>query len=792
MKKIRAEIKVKGVVQGVGFRPFVHRLAERYDIAGTVNNTSDGACITAEGTPENIDGFTAALRAEQPFLSRIEHVETSLKDATGEYRGFSIAESLTFAKRNTLISPDAAVCEDCLKEMLDPSDRRYRYPFINCTNCGPRFTIIRDVPYDRASTTMAAFPMCEECREEYTDIENRRYHAEPVCCPECGPHLSYAEAANEEMANDSVMPGSGNMNISRERLFDAECIRLAAKTLRDHRILAVKGLGGFHLACLFDDEETPAKLRKRKHRDERPFAVMCKDTETARRFCLVTPEEQKLLESPARPIVLLRKKDPASLMQISENRYVGVMLGYTPVHFLLFEEGLDSFVMTSANLSDLPIIFKNEEALEKLTGIADAFLMNDRDISTRCDDSLYCTAEGTEYPLRRSRGFVPYPLTLGMTGNMPCILACGAEQKASFALSKGNHIFPAQHIGDLKNIETLEHYKQQISHFENLFSIVPEMIACDLHPDYLSAEYAEERAKQEGLPLVRVQHHFAHMASCMADNELAGSVIGVIWDGTGLGTDGTVWGGEFLTGDYAGFERRGSLRAFRLPGGDRAVKEIWRVGASLLAECGLTEETGIFADRLLLVKKILASGIGSPLTTSMGRLFDGACSILGIRQESSYEGQGAVLLQAAADENCEDIFPYKVEKDEEGIWRFDYGPMFEKMILCCRENAQTAQPAAMFMNTLAAMTSEICCRIREETGISRAVLSGGCFQNLYLLEKVTKRLRADGFEVFRHRRVSCNDEGISLGQTAAAAALQRKRTGEKSHVSCGTAENNVY
>ena len=804
-KNIRAEIKVQGVVQGVGFRPFVHRLAKRYGLVGKVSNTSDGASITAEGSREALADFAAALGAEHPFLARIERVETVYGRATGEYRSFSIAGSRVFERRNTLISPDAAVCPDCLREMRDPANRRFRYPFINCTCCGPRFTIIEDVPYDRASTTMAKFTMCADCREEYTDIDNRRYHAEPVCCPVCGPHLSFIDG--KEWSERAYTFGGQEMP-------DSECIRRAAEALKNHRILAIKGLGGFHLACLFDQDQTPALLRARKHRDGKPFAVMCKDVGTARRFCEINDSEQALLESPARPIVLLRKKDPGSFPSVSENRYIGVMLGYTPVHFLLFDEGIDSMVMTSANRSDLPIIFENEEALTALSGVADAFLVNDRDIRTRCDDSVIYAVGDAPYPVRRSRGYVPYPLTYAPAETGPHILACGAEQKACFALTKGAYVFPSQHIGDLKNIETLEHYKQQIKHFENMFSIIPEAIACDLHPDYLSSEYASERAEKEQLPLVRVQHHFAHMVSCIADNALEGDVIGIIWDGTGLGTDGTVWGGEFLAGSCGHFERRGSLRPFRLPGGDRAVTEIWRIGASLMAECGLlTKEgcrggadrkaplpgedpargdtaAGVTPDRAAIVENMLSAGINSPVTTSMGRLFDGASSILGIRQEVTYEGQGAVLLETAAAEECDDIFPYGISKDEEGCWRFDYAPMFEMMLRMRGEQTGTDTLAAMFMNTMAAMAADICGRIREETGLSRAVLSGGCFQNLYLLERVTDRLRENGFEVFRHRRVPCNDEGICLGQAKAAAAMLKRMTGEE-YVSCGTAENNI-
>ncbi|MBQ1523865.1 MAG: carbamoyltransferase HypF, partial [Firmicutes bacterium] len=477
---IRANIKVRGIVQGVGFRPFIHRQVSGYGLKGWVRNTSDGAEIEVEGPEGLIDRFAEELWTKKPLLALIEDVRIDKTDDLRGYDRFEIAGSRDLGRRNTLISPDVAVCEDCLRELRDPSDRRYRYPYINCTNCGPRFTIIKDVPYDRAKTTMAEFPMCGTCEGEYTNIENRRYHAEPTCCPDCGPGLIYCRADGRPANGDPV--------------------KLAAEDLKAHRIVAVKGLGGYHLACLFDDDETPARLRERKRRDEKPFAVMCRDLDAARKICEVDETEERLLLSGARPIVLLKKKDRGSLMNVSENGRVGVMLPYTPVHHLLFGEGLESLIMTSANLSDLPIIYKDDEALRELADIADGFLMGEREIHTRCDDSLVYGFDGKAYPVRRSRGYVPYPLRLQGADNM--ILACGAEQKASFCISREGSVFPSQHIGDLKNLQTFDNYSRQIAHFENMFSVRPQKLVCDLHPDYLSTSYAEERSKNEGIPLI--------------------------------------------------------------------------------------------------------------------------------------------------------------------------------------------------------------------------------------------------------------------------------------------------
>ncbi len=599
------EIRIRGIVQGVGFRPFIHRLVRAHALKGSIRNTSSGVTLTLEGDEDRLSSFLRELPEKAPPLAVIEEIRTDRIPFQG-FSDFRIIESERQAERNTLISPDIGICPDCLREMRDPADRRYRFPFINCTNCGPRFTIIEDVPYDRAKTSMKAFPMCLNCESEYHDIENRRYHAQPDCCPVCGPSLQFYDAAGQPAAGDAA--------------------KLARSALKEGKILAVKGLGGFHLACRCEDPAIAVRLRRRKQRDEKPFAVMCRDLSAVKSICEVSAAEERILSGARKPIVLLKKKHPG-LEHLSENGWLGVMLPYTPLHVLLFEDGPDMLIMTSANLSDTPIIRDNAEALEALRGIADGFLMHDRRIQTRCDDSLCWVLDGQEYFARRSRGYVPQPLTVPQQETQ--ILACGAEQKASFCLGKGGHAFLSQHIGDLKNLETLEHYKQQIRHFERLFDIRPRALACDLHPDYLSTRYAQDRAEEEGIPLLQVQHHHAHMAACMADNGLEGPCLGLVWDGTGLGTDGTSWGGELLAGDYRDFRRLGSLRPIPLPGGDRAVKEPYRVAFSLLRGAGCPVGEVRDAEQL---SRLAEAGLNCPLSTGMGRLFDGIAAILGWRR----------------------------------------------------------------------------------------------------------------------------------------------------------------
>ena len=744
-------LKIRGIVQGVGFRPFVHKLVRRCGLSGYIKNTSSGVALELEGERPALERFVALLPEQAPVLAVIESMEASYSPELRGYEGFEIRQSQREEFRNTLISPDIGICEDCLRELRDPRDRRYRYPFINCTNCGPRFTIIKDIPYDRAKTSMVGFPMCPDCDREYHDIDNRRYHAQPDCCASCGPRVFYLDETGNEL------PGDG--------------IELAREALKAGKIIAIKGLGGMHLACRCDDEALVRELRRRKQRDEKPFALMCRDVDCVRRVCRLSEAEEKVLTSFRRPIVLLEKRQPG-LDYLSENGCLGVMLPYTPLHYLLFGDDLDMLVMTSANLSDTPILFKNDEALEKLRGIADGFLLHDREIQTRCDDSLCWVLEGKEYPARRSRGYVPFPLR--MEGTLQSVLACGAEQKASFCLSKGSYVFPSQHIGDLKNMETLENYTQQIAHFKHLFDIEPTLVTCDLHPDYMSTEYAQSL----GLPLVQVQHHHAHMAACMADNGLEGEVIGLVWDGTGYGTDGTAWGGECLTGGYAAFQRFGHILPMALPGGDRATKEIDRLAFSLLYAAGCDTS---FIPAAETYRAMLAAGLNCPLSSGMGRLFDGVAAILGIRTRCSYEGQGAILLEAAAKEKEEGVYPVSLSGRP---LVFDWREMVHAIVQDRQRGTETSVIAARFMNTLVEMAVKMAVAAREETGLNRVCLSGGSFQNMYIMHRLPDRLRDDGFQVYHHSRVSTNDEGIALGQLMIANAKWKG----KENVSCRTPE----
>ena len=728
-------IEVKGIVQGVGFRPFVHRLVEKWGFTGWVRNTSDGAELELCGARGALLHFIEELKHNAPPLALIESVEFS-EVKPGDYAGFEIIASEAHERMETLVSPDVGICADCRRELLDPHDRRYRYPFINCTNCGPRFTIIKSVPYDRASTSMSAFPMCRDCEREFGDIRDRRYHAQPDCCPVCGPRCFYLDAGGREIPGDAV--------------------ETARRELKAGRIVCVKGLGGMHLACL-PEPDIVGELRRRKRRDEKPFALMCRDAACARALCRVKDEEAAALEGFRKPIVLLEKLEPGALVHLSENGSLGVMLPYTPLHVLLLGDDIDCLVMTSANISETPIISGNAEALEALRGIADGFLLHDRDIQTKCDDSLIRIYAGRDYPLRRSRGYVPYPVTVPVKRRL---LACGAEQKASFCLSKPGHAFPSQHMGDLKNLETLTNWEEQIEHFAKLFDIVPEAIACDMHPDYLSTAYAEERAEREGIPLLRVQHHHAHMAACMADNSLEGGCLGLVWDGTGYGSDGAIWGGELLAGGYEGFRRVGSVRPVPLAGGDAAIDEIWRVGAAMLSGAGCDTEPFSRETGCETVLRMLATGTNSPLSSGMGRLFDGVCAILGIRRRASYEGQGAVLLEAAADALETGEYPFSFY-DAQGVLTLDWRDMLRALV---SDGAGAGVRAARFMNTLISAAAEQLRRVSKETGLGRVVLSGGVFQNMYIMNRLPERLRRMGLEVYTHSRVSCSDEGLSLGQ----------------------------
>ena len=744
MLERRIHLDISGVVQGVGFRPFLHRLTAQLCLSGWVRNTGTGVELELEGSVADLDAFLHSLRTQAPPLAVIRDVHcTLLPHCTGE-TGFRILPSSAPALRRALVSPDVGICPDCLRELRDRRDRRYRYPFLNCTNCGPRFTIVRDVPYDRERTSMAAFPMCPDCQREYDDITDRRYHAQPTCCPVCGPTLTFLDQTGAAVSVDAL--------------------EAAKAALRRGEIIAVKGLGAFHLACL-PKAESIALLRRRKGREEKPLALMCADLNAARSVCRISPAEEKLLSGWRRPIVLLQKGIyvPEGL---SDNRELGLMLPYTPLHALLSEE-FPLLVMTSANHSDCPAIIDDQEAVSALRGIADGFLLHDREIVTRCDDSLIRSFRGQEYLLRRSRGYAPEPIPLGV--EVPPILACGGEQKASFCLGRDGDAFLSQHIGDLKNAETLNHYEAQIEHFQRLFDIAPTILACDAHPDYLSTAYARRRARAQGLTLIPVQHHHAHMVSCMADNGLTGACIGLIWDGTGYGDDGTIWGSECLTGDAHAYTRVSSLRPLPLPGGDLCAREIGRTAHALLWDCGLTRHSP--APQGELLTRQLSAGLNCPRSSGMGRLFDAVYALITGRTHVTYEGQGAILLEAMAQESAQ-LLPLAFYSEQE-LLRADPRPMTAALAEGLSRGTSPAELAGAFLNTLVHLGLEQCRQARRRTGLERVVLSGGVFQNMYLLPRLLDALDKDGFQAYHHSRVSTNDEGLALGQLLIACARRK-------------------
>jgi hydrogenase maturation protein HypF len=733
---VRTEVRVEGIVQGVGFRPFVHGLATRLGLAGLVGNDVRGVFIEVEGDPGAVERFLGGLR-EPPPLALIERISTRPLPPDG-HRGFAIVGSDAGGRRAALVSFDSATCADCLRELGDPADRRHGYPFVNCTGCGPRFTIVTDVPYDRPNTTMAGFAMCAACAAEYHDPADRRFHAQPVCCPACGPRVALLDAGGR------ALPG--------------EPIEAARALLRRGGVLALKGLGGYHLAAMAADESAVAALRSRKHREDKPFAVMVPDISAARRLGALDAAEAALLTGARRPIVLLRRRADAPLAEAVApgNRSIGVILPYTPLHHLLVTEPL---VLTSGNVSDEPIAYRDEDAFARLGTIADAFLTHDRPIHVRTDDSVTRVFRGRELPVRRSRGHVPAPLPLRPGG--PPVLACGAELKNTFCLAANGRAFVSHHIGDLENYETLRAYREGIEHFGRLFDITPSVIAHDLHPEYLSTKYALER----DLPLVGVQHHHAHIASCMADNEWYDPVIGVAFDGTGYGTDGTLWGGEFLVADLAGFERVGHLLPVPLPGGAAAIREPWRMAAAYGVPADL-DVARRNATRWDTVVALAERGIGSPRTSSAGRLFDAVAAVLGVRDRVNYEGQAAIELEQRADPHESGAYPVRV----------DNGPPFtvtgadlvEAVVADLRAGTGVPVIAARFHNAVAGLIGAGAARVRETTGLTAVALSGGVFQNVLLLERAVADLEAQGFTVLVHHRVPPNDGGISLGQAAVA------------------------
>jgi hydrogenase maturation protein HypF len=757
----RVQIEVRGVVQGVGFRPYVYQLATALGLTGWVSNNPQGVQIEAEGRREAVEAFLARLEPERPPHAVIQSLEPRFLDPVG-YTTFVIRPSETGGDRRALILPDLATCADCLRELFDPHNRRYRYPFINCTHCGPRYSIIQGLPYDRANTTMRGFALCADCRREYEDPADRRFHAQPNACPVCGPHLELWDPDGLYMAREE------------------EALRMAAGLLRQGGVLALKGLGGFHLMTDARREEAVRALRERKRREEKPFALMLPTLQAARAECEVSEQEARLLCSPQAPIVLLSRRKGAtvapSVAPGSPN--LGVMLPYTPLHHLLMAELDLPVIATSGNLSDEPICTDERDALTRLRGIADAFLVHNRPIARHVDDSVARLVLGRELILRRARGYAPLPIALRHAP--PSALAVGAHLKNAVALSVGDQAFVSQHIGDLETEETYRAFRQVIEDLARLFETPPQRVVCDLHPDYLSTRYAERC----GLPVTRVQHHRAHVLSCMAENDLEGAVLGVAWDGTGYGDDGTIWGGEFFIGsprsadapDGERLRRAAHLRTFRLPGGDQAVREPRRTALGLLyellgAEAFEREEIAAVAAcssaERAMIAQMLTRGVNAPVTSSVGRLFDGVAAIAGIRQTVRYEGQAAVEWEAlAAGEETSEAYPLPLKDGADGLPVLDWEPMLIALLEDMRAQAPLSRISARFHNALVEGIAQAARRMGEE----RVVLTGGCFLNRRLLEGAVHRLLAEGFRPYWHQRVPPGDGGIALGQLAALRA----------------------
>ena len=790
----RLKIEIQGAVQGVGFRPFVYRLATELALAGWVINDTRGVFIELEGPRADLESFLTRLPDAKPPLAIIHTVQSAWLDPLG-YTQFEIRHSDEHGAKTVLVLPDVATCADCLGEVLALHDRRRRYPFTNCTNCGPRFSIIQSLPYDRPNTTMRHFALCADCRAEYENPLDRRFHAQPNACPVCGPRLALWSPSGESLATQD------------------EALRRAVEALRAGQVIAAKGLGGFHLMVDAANAKAIARLRERKPRHHKPFALMARDVEQVRALCDLPPDAETLLSSHQSPILLLRRR-PSSKLDVAANvapgnPYLGLMLPYTPLHHLLLREFDRPVVATSGNLSDEPICTDEREALERLGQIADLFLVHDRPIARHVDDSVAWVVRGEGRLLRRARGYAPLPLTL--QHEIPTLLAVGAHLKNNVALSVGRSIFISQHIGDLETPEALEAFERVIADFMALYEAKPVAIAHDLHPDYLSTRWAEGKkekildtivpaAEQSGNGyLVPVQHHHAHLAACLVENDVEGTALGVTWDGTGYGTDGTVWGGEFLLGDAADFVRVAHLRSWRLPGGEVAVREPRRVALALLWE--IYGEAALERDDLAPVRafapaerrllgQMLERGINSPLTTSAGRLFDGVAALLDLRQEITFEGQAAMALEFAVDPDIKGAYPLPLVKDnpgprnkaeedysprseakEKAPMLLDWGTMVEAVLDDLKRGVEPGVMAARFHNGLV----EAIVDVARAVGQSQVALTGGCFQNRLLTERAAQRLGEAGFQVLLHRQVPPNDGGISLGQIAVAAARLKRR-----------------
>ncbi|MBN1756089.1 carbamoyltransferase HypF [bacterium] len=762
----RKRLNISGIVQGVGFRPFIYKMANKYHLTGFVLNNPQGVIIEIEGKESQLMEFIEKLRHKAPPLSRIEGMTISDIPLLGESQ-FDIKPSTGLSEKFVLISPDVATCHDCLQELFNPRDRRFHYPFINCTNCGPRFTIIEDIPYDRPLTTMKDFELCEDCESEYRDPRDRRFHAQPNACPKCGPKVSLGEVKKGKW-----IPFQTDKPIE-------EAVRLINRGY----ILAIKGLGGYHLACNAKNAETVDRLRKMKDRGNKPFALMATDINAVKNICEVKPTEEQLMLSQQRPIVLLKKRSGEEHLLAPSiapcQNYLGVMLPYTPLHHLLLALSNQVLVMTSGNLRNEPICFTEKDAFKKLEGVADYFLIHNREIHMRCDDSVTRVFQNQEMPLRRSRGYVPEPVTLPFTTEKH-ILACGAELKNSFALGRDNYAFISHYIGDLENLETLQAFEKGIQHFEHLFSINPEIIAYDLHPEYLPTKYAQKQYSDEKYHLVGVQHHEAHIASAMVDCKLDQPVIGVAFDGLGYGRDGNLWGGEFFLGDYSGFQRMAHLTYVPMPGGTVAIKEPWRMTISYLTYLGGTNNLefmikltdAINPEQIKLINSMIINKLNSPLTSSVGRLFDAVSALLGVCTQVTYEGQAAIELEAIAGDIPKSPYNFGIEFDQ--VYIINPLKIFEEIIAELQLGIPRRAIAAKFHVTVAQIILQTCLKIRDDTGINSVVLSGGVFQNTLLLQIAKEKLSQNRFKVYIPSRTPVNDGCISLGQIALAGFLYKE------------------
>jgi hydrogenase maturation protein HypF len=770
--RLAKRLDVSGVVQGVGFRPFLFVLAKKYHLTGEVSNTSSGVRVLVEGLPEQIERFSNDIYHENPLLASVTRIDVS-DIQFQNFSCFQIVKSRASRQRTTLISPDVTLCQDCLSEMKDPGDRRYQYPFINCTNCGPRYTIIQDIPYDRPQTSMRHFKMCEACQQEYDDPLNRRFHAQPNACPECGPQVSLTDPGGKLIASDSIT-----------------AITLAAQYLSRGKIVAVKGLGGFHLACDASNSAAVQRLRQRKGRPHKPFALMAESASVLFDHVQVSHREKEILESVSRPIVLLTKKQvkagniPGLAKETAPfNPCLGIMLPYTPLHYLLLEKGPCVLVMTSGNRSGEPLSIENGDALDAVSPMVDCVLLHNREICFRADDSIVRFQAGRTRFIRRSRGYAPLPIVLDQ--KLPKILGCGAGLKNTICLTRGHHVFLSPHIGDLENVKSYEVYQNSIDHLKRMFDIQPEIIAHDMHPGYYSTQYALAR---KTVKKVAVQHHHAHAAACMAENNLDEAVIAITLDGTGYGPDGHIWGGEILLCTQKAFQRKAHLSYIKMPGGDAAVLEPWRMAASILyqaigidfSDLDIPYAREMGKEKLSFVGKMMEKNVNSPLTSSAGRLFDAVASLLCVRHKISHESQAAMELEALADERqAGEVYDFELaasrRDDPDDSFEINLMPGIRQMIGELRQNRSAGYISSKFHHTLVQAFLMATVNVSRQTGIKKIVLSGGVFNNDIILNLMIRALEENNLTVYTHTKVPFGDGGICLGQAVIAAAREGKQ-----------------